>query len=655
MQYRRDIDGLRAIAILLVLAYHGGLPFFKSGFVGVDVFFVISGFLITSIIHDSLNNNRFSFIEFYNRRLWRLQPVFVCVLVFTTVLTLLFFLPDDLNLFIRSARKTTLFASNSYFNSNTTGYFSSDNHLLPLLHTWSLSIEWQCYFILPLVMYGLHRTLSKRQVILTVYALTVVCFVFSLHRAQTLPTQTYYLFSSRFFEFLIGACVALMPLNRLQINQYILSIVGVLALITIGYVANLNDILLGYPNWYAFSICIATGLLIALGQHYPQHFLVRILSFKPLVFIGTLSFSLYLWHWVVLSVLRYQGVVETPGVLFLTFGFIVILSYLSWRFIEKPSKRFNQIQFRYTFVCLLLLPILFTHVSSYAIKSHFGYPQRFNQELADIYAKLAESNSVRRSKCIDRDNFNECKMGSTNPQSKTALMIGDSVSNHYWGFMDTLGQELGLSIIAQAQSNCIALPGIHLFDWSSFKNDIYKDCSDKAKNYFRMIKDNHYDYVIIGQLWERYLSANIINHRGDKRTLDLSKQRIKHALIKAIDVINESGARPVLLQATAELKGNYRDCFLKQIKLYPNYSSEQCDFIIETTENSQWLDKLFSEMKIKYPNLTLINPRDVQCKNNTCKAEVNKIPVYRDTVHITDYASYQFGKLYLQHYGNPLG
>ncbi|SCY78572.1 acyltransferase family protein, partial [Legionella micdadei] len=145
MKYRPDVDGLRAVAILFVLFFHSGLKLFPSGFVGVDLFFVISGFLITSIIHESIQNNHFSFIEFYNRRLWRLQPVFICLLVVVTLLALLFYLPDDLVQYAKSARKTSIFTSNSYFSRVTTGYFAADSNQLPLLHTWSLSIEWQCY------------------------------------------------------------------------------------------------------------------------------------------------------------------------------------------------------------------------------------------------------------------------------------------------------------------------------------------------------------------------------------------------------------------------------------------------------------------------------------------------------------------------------
>lgn len=331
MTYRHDVDGLRAIAILFVLMYHGGLTLFPSGFIGVDVFFVISGFLITSIIHEAIYSKHFSFIDFYNRRLWRLQPVFICLIVVTTLLAGLFFFPDDLMEFNRTARKTSLFISNIFFKNATTGYFAPNTLQIPLLHTWSLSIEWQCYLILPLAMYGLHQLLSKRNVPFATYLLCVLFFVFSLHNAQDNPAQTYYQFSSRIFEFLIGSCVALMPMPSSSIHSYFLESLGVLALGIILYIASLDGILLGYPNWYACMVCLATGLLIGLGRFYPSLFSIRPLSFKPLVFIGVLSYSLYIWHWPIFAVIRYQGIVDEPGVLILAYLLTFVLGYLSRR------------------------------------------------------------------------------------------------------------------------------------------------------------------------------------------------------------------------------------------------------------------------------------------------------------------------------------
>ena len=153
MKYRPHIDGLRALAILFVLFFHAGLSLFPSGFIGVDIFFVISGFLITGLIHSSLQSNNFSFFEFYNRRLWRLQPVFICLILVSTILTLIYYLPEDLLDFAKSARKTAAFISNQYFEQRTGNYFAANTNHFPLLHTWSLSIEWQCYLILPIALY----------------------------------------------------------------------------------------------------------------------------------------------------------------------------------------------------------------------------------------------------------------------------------------------------------------------------------------------------------------------------------------------------------------------------------------------------------------------------------------------------------------------
>ncbi|AWN75549.1 TPA: acyltransferase family protein [Legionella anisa] len=654
MKYRPDIDGLRAIAIILILIYHGGLSFFPSGFIGVDVFFVISGFLITSTIHESLKEGSFSFLNFYNRRLWRLQPVFVCLLFLTTALTLLFFLPDDLIQYSRSARKTSLFLSNLFFDKTTTGYFSPDTHQIPLLHTWSLSIEWQCYLLLPCLIYCLYRFSPNKYLIPFLAGLTCIAFLGSLYNAKNLPTHTYYLFSSRIFEFLIGSCIALTPKTFfLANNKYLLNLIGGLALITVLCLASFNPVITGYPNYYAFIVCMATGFLIAIGTCSPKNLWSQLFSSKPLVFIGLLSYSLYIWHWVIFSVLRYQSMVETPFVLFAAFGLTFVLSYLSWRFIEKPSKRWKKIQFRYTFVFLLLAPILALHLTDYVIKKNQGFPQRFNNELLTVYQQLEQYKSPQRALCVT-DSRNEismqCIVGSKKSDSKHALMIGDSFANHYWGFVDMLGQAANVSILSQTVSSCLTLPDMYLYDWWHFKNQVYSLCHELTQKYYQMIQNHHYDYVIIGQAWTNYLSANIINNLDDPRSLLLTQERLEKALDKALSIIINSGAKPVLIQSTA--LNDFHNCFFKHIKSRTSYNSHECEF---TYHEDQWFNQLFSKMKNKYPQLMIIDPKKVQCKKNICKADINGVPIYRDVGHITDYASYQLGGLYLQKFPNPLG
>lgn len=656
MRYRADIDGLRAIAIILVLIYHGGFSLFPAGFIGVDVFFVISGFLITTIIHESLRKEHFSVLGFYNRRLWRLQPVFICCLLVTTLLAVLFFLPDDLIQYSKSARKTSLFLANVYFNKATTGYFSPDTQQLPLLHTWSLAIEWQCYLILPLVMYALHR-LFRNYLMVIVCLLTVVCFSLCLHYSKTQPAQTYYQLPSRIFEFLIGSCIALMPMKEVVINKRVLNVAGGLALILIFYFASIDHLLLGYPNWYAFFVCIATGFLLALGKFSPAQSCVKLLSLKPLVFIGLLSYSLYIWHWPVFALLRYYSVAEIPTVLLTAYGLIFVVAYLSWKYIEQPARRFKTMQFPYTLMSLLLVPIVFIHLCAYLITSHNGLPSRFNKELVFIYQQLQHYASAQRPRCMSGDigEINpQCLLGATQQNSKTGLMIGDSFSNHYWGFMDTLGQNANVSILAQGISSCIVLPGIYLYNWWHYKNQLYLHCYEQTQKYYRMIQENHYDYVIIGQLWSNYIDDNIINKPGDERSLALTKQRLEIALDTALALITASGAKPVLINTSALMQKNFHDCFFRHIKLRQPYDPKQCDFKLISSYSDQWFDQLFNKMKIKYPQLILLDPKKVQCADGLCKADINGIPVYRDVGHISDYASYHLGQRYLKEFHNPL-
>ncbi|CDZ78001.1 O-acetyltransferase OatA [Legionella massiliensis] len=659
MKYRPHVDGLRAIAILFVLVFHAGLTLFPSGFIGVDIFFVISGFLITGIIHKSLQNNSFSFVEFYNRRLWRLQPLFICLIVVTTLLTLLFYIPEDLVSFGKSARKTSLFLSNQYFERVTKGYFSEKADFLPLLHTWSLSIEWQCYLILPIVIYLLHRLVGNRYISKVIYLLTAALFALSLHYSAIMPEKTYYLFLSRIFEFFIGSCTALAP-RRINWNKYLVNLVSIAALLSLFYVARLSNISLGFPNWYTLGLCIAVAILIRSGEYDSQPLSVYLLSLKPIVFIGLLSYSLYIWHWPVFVTIRYLNFEETSTVLILAFVLIIITAYLSWRFIEKPARKLNNTRFVYTFASLLLLPALLFHFSDYEIKKYQGYPQRF-EDTTRIYTLLNKYSTSLRPYCLrnlekaNTEIRNDCLLGANNSDSRKGFMIGDSFSNHHWQFMDSFAKDANLSVLAHSTAGCLALPGIAQYDWLEGLNGVYQSCYDQNSLYYKMIKENHYDFVIIGQNWAGYLAPKIINNVDDERSVELSKERIEKAVDQALQLIIDSGARPVFIKSIAlpSLDDNPHDCFFKHIKRRVAYKPEQCDFNFDP-KRDEWFDQLFAEMQKKYSQLIIIDPRKVQCIKGVCKVDINGVPVFRDLTHLTDYASHSYAKSYLKRYKNPL-
>lgn len=650
MNYLPFIDGLRAVAILLVLLFHAGIHYFPSGFIGVDVFFVISGFLITSIIINSLGKGNFSFARFYSRRLWRLQPVFICLLVVTTLLASLYCVPDDLIQYGKSLRKTSLYVSNVFFSNLTTGYFAPDGKQLPLLHTWSLSIEWQCYLILPLALFLLSKRFAREKLGKIIYWITLAALGIALYSSFYDSAYTYYLLSSRIFEFLIGACVTFNN-SRLTFNKHFLNGLSLLALFSLVYIATLEKVSIGFPNAYALIVCFAAAILILAGNINPSTFAVRILSFRPLVFIGLISYSLYIWHWPIFAFSRYLGLEESVFILAIQFALTFSIAYCSWRFIEKPARAFNSLPILQTVSVLLIVPILLIHVGAYEIKKHEGYPVRF-AKMSPVFSTLKNYNSEQREACLvfkDTEVSAACTIGVNEIASKTGLMFGDSFSNHYWKFIDQLAKDAQLSVLAQAMGSCLALPGIHLTD---FSYKLYTECKQQTERYYAMVKKNHYDYVIIGESWSGY-TERLLTAAGKPISASLAEKQIENALDSAIQFIVDAGSRPVLIKAIPlSPKGDPYLCYLTHLKRGLTYNPQDCNYDVNAATQSR-VNALFAKMEEKYPQLIIIDPQKLLCKKGHCSADINNIPVFRDMAHLTDYASYQLGKAYLAQYKNP--
>ncbi|MFZ4834212.1 acyltransferase family protein [Rouxiella sp. Mn2063] len=654
MHYRSDIDGLRAIAVLFVLMFHAGLGIFPSGFIGVDIFFVISGFLITSIINNSLNKNTFSLSDFYVRRLWRLQPALISVVIFTLILSVIFYLPNDFIDYIKSAKYTTLLISNQYFERSTTGYAAPDAAYLLLLHTWSLSIEWQWYLFLPMGLFLLNRYLSEKNIKIVTVSLTFFMLGISLYLSDKYPNKSYYFLSSRIFEFLIGGSLVLLGYTKLKFKKNISSVLGLLSLAAIFYCATRENIVLGYPDYHAVIVSVATALLILTGSS-DKGLVSRILSLSPLVFIGSISYSLYLWHWPIFALARYIGFTENTTFILTCFTLTFALAYISYVFIEKPCRK-KRWSLKKSFIVLILTPaVLF--LALYPISDKYiGFESRFGSEYAHIESSLREFSSSERPLCIDGNNNDgsntNCIIGVHN-SSKKAFLIGDSHSNHFWGFIDTLAKNADMSVLAQGTSSCLTLPGIYQFDWWYFKNRVYQECHDNTEKYYDHIRNGNFDYVIIGEVWDAYSGDHIINNENDKRSIELSRERIKISIRKALDIIVKSGAKPVIIKTIYPMPENYMTCFQRRIKLREQYSGDSCNAALWHGDSNEWFTTLFNTLKNEYPTLIIIDPKDVQCSKDSCKTDINGVPVYRDIGHMTDYASYKFGQEYLEKFKNP--
>ncbi len=349
MHYRREIDGIRAIAVVSVILFHAGARAFKGGFVGVDVFFVISGYLITTIILQDLQAGTFTLSKFYERRARRILPALFVVMAACLPLAWLWLFPDDLRNFAQSLAAVSVFASNVLF-WRTSGYFDTATELKPLLHTWSLGVEEQYYVLFPLLLMACWR-LGRRAIV----ALLLLIGLASLMLAQSMvrvdPAATFYLLPTRGWELLVGALVAFQlsrtdqPAVGLATRQ-VLGLVGLAAIVVsiFGY-----DKHTPFPGVYALAPTLGTALIILYAG--PQTWVGRWLGSRTCVGIGLVSYSAYLWHQPLFALARLRNL-EHPGdgvmaaLVLLTFG----LATLSWRYVERPFRGGQQVSRRQIFV-----------------------------------------------------------------------------------------------------------------------------------------------------------------------------------------------------------------------------------------------------------------------------------------------------------------
>ena len=305
MIYRKEIDGLRALAVVPVIFFHAGFTFFEGGYVGVDIFFVISGYLITSIIISDIANSKFSLVNFYERRARRILPPLYVVMLVSTFFVFINYSPFNAKDFYQSLVATTFFLSNFFFYLET-DYFNDFSETAPLLHTWSLAVEEQFYLVFPFFLIFISRFKHSIKTCLIILLL-LSSLIFSFFESSYNPTANFYLLQSRFWELLIGSLIAIVMNHdssffqkfQTKIASNLFSFFG-LGLILFS-ILTFNKTT-AFPGINALYPTIGTGLLIIFLN--PKTILYKMFSFPPLVFIGLLSYSLYLWHQPVFAISR---------------------------------------------------------------------------------------------------------------------------------------------------------------------------------------------------------------------------------------------------------------------------------------------------------------------------------------------------------------
>lgn len=358
VKYRPEIDGLRAVAVLGVILFHAGLPFLPGGFLGVDVFFVISGYLITGIIFNDLRRGSFSFARFFERRVRRIIPALNVTMLLCVPIAVWLLLPDDLENFGQSLIATAAF-SNNILLMLTSGYFDLANTLKPLMHTWSLGVEEQYYLLAPLLVGGSFALAGRKGVMCGLIVVGIASFVLALWLASHAPNSSFYLVFTRAWEFAAGALAFFLEPairahgSRREGSLNALSVLG-LAVVLISFFAGMGA---AHPGWPTLLPVIGAALLLSCSG--PGDLSGRVLCARPMLGLGLISYSAYLYHQPIFAFVRIARLSEPPLTLMLILTVpVLILARLSWRLIEQPFRDGKRIRFRTTAIFSLVTTAL---------------------------------------------------------------------------------------------------------------------------------------------------------------------------------------------------------------------------------------------------------------------------------------------------------
>ena len=427
MKYRPEIDGLRALAVVPVILFHAGFEFFSGGFVGVDVFFVVSGYLITTIIIQDIDKKRFSLVYFYERRARRILPVLYVVVFFTLIVSYFILLPEDLVSLGKSAISIPLFSSNFYFWSER-GYFGVANEMKPLVHTWSLAVEEQFYIVFPLLLMMLKNYRKLLFVITAGFCLSLsASYYVTLIHFDT----AFYFPVTRAWELLVGAfCGILLYRTSFKLTKNWANVVSIIGLLFIFYAYILFDSSTLFPYLNALIPVFGCALYIISSQN--SSVVRKAFSNRIIVYVGLISFSLYLWHQSLFAIARHLQIFENNQLILIAVSFM--LSTLTFKFVEKPFRNKVSVSKKTLIKSGLLGTVLIVVMGMiYAINN--GFPSRYAEEDRVLLRQLTTNKGYNE----ERFDASEYKQFSQSSYYKVAL-VGDSHAKDFLNIIAESGK-----------------------------------------------------------------------------------------------------------------------------------------------------------------------------------------------------------------------
>lgn len=499
MNYRPDIDGLRAVAVLAVVFYHAGFSGVSGGYIGVDVFFVISGYLITRILLAEMLSGRFSVLYFYERRVRRLLPALFAMLMTCFIVGWAWLGPEDYAAMARSGIATLLFASNIWFWQNSGGYFGGATDLLPLLHTWSLAVEEQFYILFPLFLLLLLQ-LGRRTTLAVTLSVVAISLLLAIWATPRSPSASFYLLPTRAWELGVGSLLAL-NLLPYAAPRWARESAGALGLIAILWAVAMYDGATEFPGLAALPPVLGTAALIWAGSA-GGCFAGQILSWRPVVFVGLISYSLYLWHWPIMAFARNRLVsIDLPLAWQLgTITLSIFLAWMSWRCIERPSRngRGGSSVFAASAAAVVVLGVL-----AVAVVMSGGAEWRYSQEQRSQLASLDSAKNIRACGG-DRSTGNLCTFGDEKGKGGRVLLWGDSHAEALLPAVDAWARTKGIALDYASASACAPLPELVRSDQAFAEQ---RRCLRFNKRISKHAASGRYQSVLLHARWPIYVEG----------------------------------------------------------------------------------------------------------------------------------------------------
>lgn len=623
--YRPDIDGLRAVAVLLVLLFHLqlGVP---GGYIGVDVFFVISGFLITGIIKREIEQGEFSFAGFYARRARRILPALLAMMLVSSFAAIIILLPTDLERYAKSVVAALLSVSNFWFWSQG-GYFGPVLEKAPMLHTWTLAVEEQFYILLPIVLVLLYRHAPRwvgRLLLLTCGG----TFAASAWFVSTRTPEVFYFSPFRAWELLLGSLLAFYPLPVVvsNVHRQLIAAVGLVLVVAPAFLYTGNTV---FPGPLAALPCIGAAVLIWIGTT-GESAVGKLLKNPVMVFVGLISYSLYLWHWPVLVFAKHvaDGSLKLEGRLGI--GLIsVLLATLSWRFVETPFRSKVRTTNRKSWYFFSLAMVLLVGVVIVVLFSH-SLQDRYSPQVVTL--DRASVRDVVRPECIDyRVPLNAktlCRIGAQG--EPTVLVLGDSYAHAILLGFDIAFKNLGVSAWFAAESGCAPLPGTRI-SYGGRDNWRCREFNDKVVS---LLADQRgLSQVVLVASWVAYAS-DASGYRLRSGSAGDASESLKQGIEAFAMQLNANGTTRDLIVVT-QVPGF--DWSVPQKMLLRELKGEPISpLTIQDWQKKSAISRaIFEQLKISRHISFLVDSSEWFCATGTCRyASDNNRPLYWDGGHI---------------------